>query len=71
MENRKLLKIGIIGTIITAICCVTPALVVLFGALGLSAVVGVLDLILFPVLAVFVGITCFAMVRRTQEGPGR
>jgi len=36
MEN-KLLKIGIIGTIIAAICCFTPASVILLGAVGLSA----------------------------------
>jgi hypothetical protein len=37
MTNSKLLKIGITGSIIAAICCFTSFLVVLLGALGLSA----------------------------------
>lgn len=52
MKN-KLFKMGVIGTIITALCCFTPVLVVLFGALGLAALVGYLDLVLFPLLGVF------------------
>jgi mercuric ion transport protein len=48
--NRKLLKTGILGTVIAALCCFTPALVILLGALGVSAWVGYLDIILFPIL---------------------
>ena len=64
MANDRLLKIGIIGTVIAALCCFTPVLVVLFGAVGLSALVGYLDLILVPALAVFVIITVIALLRR-------
>jgi mercuric ion transport protein len=38
-------------------------LVVLFGVVGLSAAVGWLDYVLFPALAVFVGITIYAMMK--------
>jgi len=31
---------GIVGTVIAALCCFTPALVVLLGAVGLSAWLG-------------------------------
>ena len=64
MANDRLLKIGIIGTVIAALCCFSPVLVVLFGAIGLSALVGYLDLILLPALAVFVIITVVALLRR-------
>ena len=64
MANDRLLKIGIIGTVIAALCCFSPVLVVLFGAVGLSALVGYLDLILVPALAVFVIITVIALLRR-------
>lgn len=64
--NDKLLKMGIIGTMIAALCCFTPILVVLFGIVGLSAVVGYLDYVLFPALAIFVLITIYAVIRRAR-----
>ena len=61
MTDSKLLKVGIIGSVIAALCCFTPVLVVLLGAVGLSALVGVLDYVLLPVLAIFVAITVYAL----------
>ncbi|MGR3342808.1 MAG: mercury resistance system transport protein MerF [Paracoccaceae bacterium] len=66
MQNSRLLKIGAVGTVIAALCCFTPVLVVLLGVVGLSAMVGMLDVILFPALAVFIGITIYALVKRAQ-----
>lgn len=63
MRNRTLLRTGLIGTVITAVCCFTPVLVISLGALGLSAALGWLDYVLFPVLAVFVGMTVYALVQ--------
>ena len=65
MKDR-LLTTGIVGTIVAAICCFTPALVLLFGALGLASVVGYLDFVLFPALAIFLIITGYALWRRTR-----
>ena len=67
MSNRTLLTTGIIGTIVAALCCFTPVLVVLLGAIGLSAVVGYLDVVLLPALAIFAGITIYALWRRKQH----
>jgi len=67
MSDKALLKTGIIGTVIAALCCFTPILVVLFGAIGLSAVVGYLDVVLLPALAIFAGITVYALWRRKQH----
>ncbi|MBV1897673.1 MAG: mercury resistance system transport protein MerF [Rhodobacteraceae bacterium] len=58
---------GIIGTVIIALCCFTPILVVLFGIVGLSALVGYLDYVLFPALAVFILITIYAVIRRARK----
>jgi mercuric ion transport protein len=55
------LKTGIIGAVIAALCCFTPILVILFGLLGLSALVGYLDYVLFPALAFFVGLTLYGL----------
>lgn len=67
MSDKALLKTGIIGTVVVALCCFTPILVVLFGAVGLSAVVGYLDVVLLPALAIFAGITVYALWSRKQH----
>jgi mercuric ion transport protein len=64
MNDKRLLKTGIIGSIIVTLCCVTPILVVLFGVVGLSAAVGYLDFVLLPALAVFLAITGYALWKR-------
>ena len=67
MSDDKLLRIGAAGTIVAAICCFTPALVLLFGAIGLASVVGYLDYVLFPALAVFIGITAYALIKKRKQ----
>jgi mercuric ion transport protein len=67
MNDKSLLKVGVIGTIVAALCCFTPVLVVLFGVVGLSAVVSYLDYVLLPALAVFVLITIYAVIRRARK----
>lgn len=64
MTDKGLLRVGIIGTVIAALCCFTPVLVVLLGLLGFSAMVGWLDYVLLPALAFFVGLTAFALWKR-------
>ncbi|MHA1127317.1 MAG: mercury resistance system transport protein MerF [Alphaproteobacteria bacterium] len=64
MNRKNLLKVGIVGTITAALCCFTPVLVILFGAVGLSALVGYLDYVLFPALGIFVLLTVYALWRK-------
>lgn len=64
MKDRDLLRTGLIGTAIAALCCFTPVLVILLGAAGLSALVGGLDFVLLPALAAFMGITIYALWRK-------
>lgn len=64
MIKINLLKTGVIGTVVAALCCFTPVLVILFGAVGLSAVIGYLDYVLFPALAVFIMLIMYALWRR-------
>ena len=66
MKPKNPLKTGIIGTVIVALCCFTPVLVILFGAVGLAALVGYLDYVLFPALAFFIALTIYALWRRQQ-----
>lgn len=71
MNHRKLLRLGIVGSVVTALCCFTPLLLVLLGALGLSALVGGLDYVLLPALVGFVALTLYALGRRLRHAnPG-
>lgn len=65
MNDQNLLRTGLIGTAVAALCCFTPILAILLGVVGLSAVMGWLDYILLPALAVFVAITVYALWPRT------
>lgn len=62
MKERTLLKTGAIGAGITAICCFTPALVIVLGTVGLSAWLAWLDYVLLPALVLFLGMTAYALV---------
>lgn len=64
MNNRNMLRTGIVGAVVTALCCFTPILVIAFGAFGVSAWLGWADYVLFPVLLLFVGVIVFALNRR-------
>ena len=63
----KLVKAGAIGSVIMALCCFTPVLVVGLSAVGLSAWIGGLDAVLLPLLAVFLGILGFGLWRRYAD----
>jgi mercuric ion transport protein len=66
MGDRKLLGVGLGGSALAAVCCFTPALALLVGAVGLSAWLAWLDYVLLPALVLFLGITAYALVRRRQ-----
>ena len=65
MKDR-LLQIGIIGTIIAALRCFTPVLVILLGAVGLSSLTGYIDIVLLPALALFLVVTGYALWKRSR-----
>jgi len=71
LNDRTLLGWGIGGAVVAAICCFTPALVVLLGAVGLSALVGVLDYVLLPALAGFVALIIYALAKKSRAAAAR
>ncbi|MEO8838788.1 MAG: mercury resistance system transport protein MerF [Herbaspirillum sp.] len=64
LKNSTLLKLGIGGTILAALCCFTPILLILLGVVGLGAIAGYLDYVLLPALLVFVGIMIYALQKQ-------
>lgn len=71
MKDETILKTGIIGSVIAAICCFTPVLVIGLGVVGLSAWLGWIDYVLFPAFALFFGITAYGMWRRRRPAACR
>ncbi|MFQ5566802.1 MAG: mercury resistance system transport protein MerF [Paracoccaceae bacterium] len=67
MKDRTVFRTGIIGSVIVAVCCFTPALVVLLGAVGLSAWLGWLDYVLFPALAIFLALVAYGFYLRRRN----
>jgi mercuric ion transport protein len=64
MNQNNLLRTGVAGTVIAALCCFTPVLVILLGTIGLASLVGYLDYVLFPALVFFFALTIYAFWRR-------
>jgi mercuric ion transport protein len=60
------LNTGIIGSLIAALCCFMPILVVLLGALGTGWRTGYLDYVLFPVLFIFLRLTAYGHYRQSK-----
>ncbi len=70
MKDRTKFRTGVIGSAMAAICCFTPFLVVLFGAVGLSAWLGWLDYVLFPAMFASMGLIAHALyLRAGTVGP--
>ncbi len=63
MQNKRLFRYGLVGTLIVALCCFTPILVILFAILGIGWAVGYVDYVLLPVLFLLLGITIYAFWR--------
>jgi len=61
--SKKGIYAALTGTIVVALCCFTPILVILLGAVGLSALTPHLDYVLFPALALLIILT-FISYRR-------
>jgi mercuric ion transport protein len=64
MTQIRMLTVGLVGALAAAICCFSPILVGLLGAVGLSALTGYLDYILLPAIAIFAALVIYAVARR-------
>lgn len=65
-DPKTLVRVGIVGTVLVALCCFTPILVIGLGVVGLSALTGYLDIVLLPALAAFIGLTAYAVWRKRK-----
>lgn len=66
-DGRALIATGSIGTIVAAICCATPVLAVIFGALGLTAWVAQAHALVVPALVICLALVGIGLYRRRAE----
>ena len=67
MTNQSIIRIGAVGSLVTALCCFTPVLVIVLGSLGLAGAVAYLDVVLLPLLALFLAVTVLALIKRRRS----
>jgi mercuric ion transport protein len=67
MSDRILITTGVVGSVIAAICCATPLLAAVFGAVGLSAWLAKADYVLIPALIICLTLITFGLYRRRHR----
>jgi mercuric ion transport protein len=63
-QDAKLIGTGVAGAMLSMVCCFTPLLAIVLGALGLTAFVAKLDFVLIPVFVASIALVGFALLRR-------
>jgi mercuric ion transport protein len=64
MHDRALVATGVVGAVVAAVCCATPLLAVLFGAVGLTAWLAKADYVVIPALIFCLGLIAVGLYRR-------
>jgi mercuric ion transport protein len=63
----NILKTGVGGVVVSALCCFTPILVIVLGATGLTAWLLWLDYVLFPIMALSMGLVAYGLYVRRKS----
>jgi mercuric ion transport protein len=67
MRDRTLVSMGAIGALLAAVCCATPLLAVLFGAVGLTAWIAKADYVLIPAMILCLGLVVLGLGRARRR----
>jgi len=66
--SKKGLYAAIGGTLVVALCCFTPILVIILGTVGLSTITPYLDYVLLPALLVMIIVVIISYLRWNKTG---
>jgi mercuric ion transport protein len=69
LRDRTLITTGAVGAVLAAICCATPLLSVVLGAVGLAGWLAKADYVVIPALILCLGLIGFGLYRRRSR-PG-
>ena len=61
--SKKGIYAALAGTVLVALCCFTPILVILLGAVSLASLTPYLDFVLLPALVLMIIITVSSYIR--------
>jgi mercuric ion transport protein len=64
VRDRTLITTGAVGAVFAAICCATPLLAVVLGAVGLAGWLAKADYVVIPALILCLGLVGFGVYRR-------
>ena len=64
MNDRSLIATGAIGALLASICCATPLLALVLGAIGLGAWLAKADYVLIPALSLCLVLLGLGLYRR-------
>jgi mercuric ion transport protein len=64
MNDRSLIATGSVAAVLAAICCATPLLAILLGAIGFTAWIAKADYVVLPVLLLGVVLVGLGLYRR-------
>jgi len=67
MKTDRCFKTGVWGSIVAAICCFTPVLVVGLGLIGLAALTPYLDYVLFTLLGLFLILAFYEWLKQKSS----
>jgi mercuric ion transport protein len=62
-ESKKTFYAAVTGTVVVALCCFTPILVITLSAIGLSVFTPYLDYVLLPTLVLLIILTVMSYLR--------
>lgn len=69
MWRDRWLVLGVISAVLTCLACLTPALVVVLGAIGLGTLTRRLDLVILPLLVGSAGLAVYRYGRCWRSKP--
>lgn len=64
MSDRSLIATGAIGALLAAICCSTPLLTLVLGAIGLTTWITTADYLVMPMLLLGLAVAGLGLYRR-------
>jgi mercuric ion transport protein len=67
LRDRTLITTGAVGAVLAAVCCATPLLAVVLGAVGLAGWLAKADYVVIPALILCLGLLGFGLYRRSSR----
>jgi mercuric ion transport protein len=64
MRDATLIATGAFGAGLAGLCCMTPLLGIVFGAIGLTGWLAKADYVLIPAVVLFLAMLVFGLCRR-------